>query len=457
VPVKTSYLNQLKNEIAKARGVSKEDALPIAEQTLGPLCKAAESGSLNDWLAYYQAFDNAGLKSDLPKDKIPSLSFWSGKSANNVNASEMAKQFSDSGVGARDIDQVAFNSTKDASAAFAPLSKTNQANFDHIWYELFGLQSSLYATLARGDVICFMPMGLSIGNIFWKNELPVLRRLQQMGAVDHVYVYTDDKTPTGFKDDDKDEDMRRQLWFNKSVELTSASVSMSKRQGDGTWLKLGVNADIFVKWLLGAPESSRSLPYWCRQLALIYARLLQGDKNAEFIVEMWKPYVSDDVKRLIVRGYQTDKDVLHRVSILEKFLFANFPDWSRLPLWPDHLLYVEDCILHAKGARNVLLALLHDGTWIYAEHIAKRLEELPESTVKALLEGKPNETPTELSFRLASLHSAIAGPRHSANCRDYRRQSCRPAPAIRRLTRKGELLVYMEIPVPFQQRARLAL
>ena len=56
--VKTSYLNQLRNEIAKARGVSKEDALPIAEQTLGPLCKAAESGSLNDWLAYYQAFDN---------------------------------------------------------------------------------------------------------------------------------------------------------------------------------------------------------------------------------------------------------------------------------------------------------------------------------------------------------------------------------------------------------------
>ena len=104
------------------------------EQTLGPLCKAAESGSLNDWLAYYQAFDNAGLKSDLPKDKIPSLSFWSGKSANNVNASEMAKQFSDSGVGARDIDQVALNSTKAASGAFAPLSKTNQANFDHIWY-----------------------------------------------------------------------------------------------------------------------------------------------------------------------------------------------------------------------------------------------------------------------------------------------------------------------------------
>lgn len=74
-----------------------------------------------------------------------------------------------------------------------------------------------------------------------------------MGAVDHVYVYTDAKTPTGFKD----EDMRRQLWFNKSVELTSAPVSMSKRQGDGTWLKLGVNADVFVKWLLGAPESSR--------------------------------------------------------------------------------------------------------------------------------------------------------------------------------------------------------
>ena len=56
----------------------------------------------------------------------------------------------------------------------------------------------------------------------------------------------------------------------------------------------------------------------------------------------------------------------------------------------------------------MLLALLHDGTWTYAEHIAKRIEELPESTVKALLEGKPNETPTELSFRLASLHSAIA-------------------------------------------------
>jgi hypothetical protein len=133
VQVKTSYLNQRKNEIAKARG-AKEDALPIAEQTLGPLCKAAESGSLNDWLAHYQAFDNAGLKSDLPKDKIPSLSFWSGKSANNVNASEMAKQFSDSGVGVRDIDQVAFNSTKAASGAFALLSKTNQANFDHIWY-----------------------------------------------------------------------------------------------------------------------------------------------------------------------------------------------------------------------------------------------------------------------------------------------------------------------------------
>ena len=86
-------------------------------------------------------------------------------------------------------------------------------------------------------------------------------------------------------------------------------------------------------------------------------RLLQGDKNDEFVVEMWKPYVSDDVKRLIVRGYQADKDVLHRVSILEKFLFAKFPDWSRLYLWPDHLLYVEDCILHAKGARNVVLAL----------------------------------------------------------------------------------------------------
>src|SRR3984957_7028514 len=79
------------------------------------------------------------------------------------------------------------------------------------------------------------------------------------------------RLPTGFKDDDKDEDMRRQLWFNKSVELTSAPVSMSKRQGDGTWLKLGVNADVSVKWLLGAPESSRPVLYRYRQLALIYA------------------------------------------------------------------------------------------------------------------------------------------------------------------------------------------
>src|SRR3984957_10784758 len=264
------------------------------------------------------------------------------------------------------------------------------------------------------------------------------------------------RLPTGFKDDDKDEDMRRQLWFNKSVELTSAPVSMSKRQGDGTWLKLGVNADVSVKWLLGAPESSRPVLYRYRQLALIYARLLQGDKNDEFVVEMWKPYVSDDVKRLIVRGYQTDKDVLHRVSILEKFLFANFPIGVVFTSGPIIFCASKTASSTPKARVTCFSPFCTTEPGSMQSTSPSESRNFPKARLRRVSKASPTKLPLN-SVSALPLFIVPSLAKTSSKLSDYRRQSCRPAPAIRRLTREGELLVYREIPVPFQQRARLAL
>lgn len=403
----------LKYEIADAKKIAKDAALPLTIEPIEHLTRAIETGDLNDWLRFYEAFERAGLKSDLPTGKAPALSFWSGESAKGVKASDMAKGYSDSGAGARDIDQVAFKAIKTAAGAAGPLKQSDQAAYDHVWYELFGLQSSLYATLARGDVICFMPRGLSIGNIFWKNELPILRRLQTQGLVGNIYVYVHDEPPAGHDDPGKSPAERRKLWFDRAVALTSPNVALSKRMPDGSWVKLGINADFFVKWLSGHRNNRRSylVLYNYRLMTNIWAKLCAGDQQGTYVVELRRPGDDDNVRKIEIVGYHEDKEVFGKISAFEKYLMANHSDWATLPADPKTLRYCLDAIFEATGKQSRLLAIKNEGSWMYADAIRPRLQaSLGMSGAQAAIDGTPTEDSETLAARVAKIREILKLP-----------------------------------------------
>jgi hypothetical protein len=409
--IKESYLITMKQEMRTARGLDRsQDALLLkeAEQMLDPLMAAVATGTLDAWLQFYSTMDRLGLASNLPGNKQPALSFWSGSAPSGRKAADIAKSYSDSGAGARDVDQVAFNATKAAAGAFTGLQKTNTEAYDHIWYELFGLQSSLYATLARGDVICFMPQGVTIDNIFWKNELPILRRLQLVGHVDHIYVYSEGDDPVNAKDASLDATQKRALWFAKSVELTSPSVSMSQRLPDGKFAKLDFSADVFVKWLLSSKRNDLNVLYRWRVISGVYAKLVRGSVGTPSAIEMWKPYIGDHVKRVELVGYD-EAGENRRIASMEKYLMANYADWGSVP---DRLIMINDAILQAEGARARLKAILTtDGSWIYTEALGTRLKPgVNKSQVDALIDGPANETSSQMDMRITTLRNLLGLP-----------------------------------------------
>jgi hypothetical protein len=286
-----------------------------------------------------------------------------------------------------------------------------------VWFEMFGLLSSLYATLAQGDVICFMPRGISINNIFWRHELPVLRRLQQRGIVDNIYVYGlnndgDFQAPAEVAAGGKSK-VQRARWYSKCVALTSPGVKMSHRLADGSWTTLGATADVFVKWLMSNVVNKRSYLtlYRYRLATNIWSKLIEVDANL-FTIEMWRPAKPDKRKHFVIAGYTMDNAV-KRYSAIEKFLFANYDNWDALPKEPKYLLYINDAFVQMSKSSGEIVAMKlkqeDSASWRYAPALATELQKnMSSGDAKKLLKPKSSEL-QKINDAVGKIRLAVSG------------------------------------------------
>lgn len=409
-------LEALKRDLAYAIGEAQTGTKltvgqhrPYMDQVVAPmkaLMQAAATGDLSDWFRFFEAFDKAGLSAALQPGKSSNLSFWSGDTAKKA-----AGVFSKTNVGSRDLDQVSFDATLKTSAPFEGARKHGDSEEKkkfgaQVWYELLGLQSSLYATSARGDIIAFLPKGISVGNIFWNNELPILRKLQTMGHVDNILVYTAEHPPADAEDDSLTAEERKALWYEQCVALTSPGVKMSKRNLDGSWTKLGVEADFFVKWLLKNRSNKREflVLYAYRLETGIWAKMLGAVTPSSWYIELSRPGQKYETPRFIeVVGYTNEDAVLKCMGSIEKYLMANHRELGSLPSPPDSLVYANDAFFLRDGARLYLQALRKkDRTWLYEPVLRRQLGENA-----AMLDSVPNESDTEVVDRVGKIRAAL--------------------------------------------------
>ncbi|MEM7750812.1 MAG: hypothetical protein AAF346_21360 [Pseudomonadota bacterium] len=56
----------------------------------------------------------------------------------------------------------------------------------------WGAISAAYTSQLRGDVHVFLPKGITVGSIFWNDELPVLQERRRNGEVNNIYFHLQD-------------------------------------------------------------------------------------------------------------------------------------------------------------------------------------------------------------------------------------------------------------------------
>jgi hypothetical protein len=354
------------------------------------LSRSLSTGQLADYLAFYKMLEGEGVSSSFGRDMTNSIAFYSSDTG-----SDLATDFANTG-GTRSWKLPSFDLVVKMSkpmsgggriAAQKPTEKDDEI-YETMFLQMLAIQSSLYATLASGDIICFMPQGLSIGNIFWNNELPILRRLQTLGIVDRIMVYAEDKAPAAV--DVSQGGDQRSAWFEKCIALTSRSVKMSIRHEWGHWIECKFEADAALRFLLAShykQQGSRLVLYAYRLQSGGYARFDDVAENRQSI-RLIRPADPDDIRSIEVLGHSIDR-AMQTLPTIERFLMANYNDFQKLPKAPSCLAFAGDAFFQEAGGNLTLLAVKVDGAWLYTPTLKMQLQQknVGADVISQLLDG----------------------------------------------------------------------
>lgn len=221
---------------------------------------------------------------------------------------------------------------------------------------IWTLVSRLFAIGAEGKVHVYCPDGLTVGNVFWNDELPVLRRLQLEGYVLRIVMHIwDSEEKTYLPEMDIQSDKLRFAYDKR------------KKDKKGNWYKF--EKPFKVKTLRDAliknndPNRRASLIlYYFRLETGVFAKMGSQPNDSGFQIE-FSEYGKNQNKYLDLIYINSKQEVFQHLPSIEKFLMANYKSLSEMP---NKILYIDSAFV---GDNKIIALKYQEGRWIYNSKI----------------------------------------------------------------------------------------
>lgn len=221
---------------------------------------------------------------------------------------------------------------------------------------LWGLVSRYFGMGATGDIHVYLDGGFAKGNVFWNDELPMLRLMQRYGAVREIILHIWHTEEQRWKKEFNIESDKFELVFHKGKRNPAPTLEnpdATRSYRFSTPVQLGMLRRTLDRYLVGVDRKYRLLLYNFRKKTNIFARPKQEKYGLE--IHLFE-YGSEQNKILFLHGMPPYEK---SIFAIEQFLTANFNLYAQLP---EKIDYFHEAIFEG---RKILAARGHDRLWYY--------------------------------------------------------------------------------------------
>ncbi|HEX6373321.1 MAG TPA: hypothetical protein VF006_30640 [Longimicrobium sp.] len=222
---------------------------------------------------------------------------------------------------------------------------------------LWALVSRYFGMGATGDIHVYLDGGFAIGNVFWNDELPVLRLMQRYGAVRNIVIHIwHTKESRWLREFAIDSD-KLLLVYDKGKRIPAPTLDNQNATRSHRFdkpVKLAPLRRFFEHFMQSTEREHPLVLYDFRKETCIYARPERKSHGLE--IKLFE-YGSEQAKTLTVVETSAEK-AFERLPVVEKFLMANYRLFVQLPA---ELAYRDDAFL----AGTSILALKAGHEWRY--------------------------------------------------------------------------------------------
>lgn len=221
---------------------------------------------------------------------------------------------------------------------------------------LWALVSRYFGMGATGDIHVYLDGGFALGNVFWNDELPMLRLMQRYGAVRNIIMHIWHTSDLRWQPEFNIQSDKLLLVFDKAIRVAAPTVDNPDATVSFRFqkpIKIAVLRHAFEKFLQSPEREHPLVLYAFRKETCIFARPF---RQADGLKIIFFEYGNQATKTL--RLYA--RAPFEKLFAIEKFLMANYQHFAQLP---QTLIYGDDAIFDDK--QKILVLKDADGAWCY--------------------------------------------------------------------------------------------
>jgi hypothetical protein len=238
---------------------------------------------------------------------------------------------------------------------------------------LWALVSRYFGMGASGDIHVYMDGGFALGNVFWNDELPILRLMQRYGAVRSILIHIWHTRELRWIPEFSIDSDELLLVFDKARRIpapTDGNPEQTRSFRFDKPVKMAIFRRFVERVLKGADRENPLVLYSFRKETGIYARL--DRRNGGVDLSMFE-YDSEHRKMIRVNA-ATSQDAISRMTTIEAFLMANYTAYAQLP---SELICSSEAFIDGSGNSRKILAVKFNPQkgWQYRHALIARFIE----------------------------------------------------------------------------------
>lgn len=238
---------------------------------------------------------------------------------------------------------------------------------------LWALVSRYFGMGASGDIHVYIDDGFALGNVFWNDELPVLRLMQRYGAVRSIFIHIWHPEDHRWMPEFSIDSDQLLLVFDKSRRIPAPTLENPERTRSFRFEKpynLANFHRLFVQALQRADRLHPLVLYNFRRETGVYARLI---RTANGVVISLFEYGSEECKLVKVFA-SNSQHAIGRMMSIEAFLMANYTAYVQIP---SELICFPEAFVDGSGKRQKILAVKFGtvASWRYRHALIARFPE----------------------------------------------------------------------------------
>ena len=239
---------------------------------------------------------------------------------------------------------------------------------------LWALVSRYFGMGASGDIHVYMDDGFALGNVFWNDELPVLRLMQRYGAVRSIFIHIWHPEEFRWMPEFSIDSEQLMLVFDKSRRIPAPTIDNPERTRSFRFERpynLANFRRLFVRALQQADRLYPLVLYNFRRETGVYARLIRRAKGVE--ISLFE-YGSEEIKLVMVFAANS-QEAIGRMTSIEAFMMANYTAYVQIP---SQLICTPDAFIDGSRNRLKILAVNFNPpvtSWRYRHALIARFPE----------------------------------------------------------------------------------